>query len=734
MAYGLKYEDDFFDVDEHKWKLKIYQWNFSGTKETNSLTLGPDAVQIMYEQKGDDFFSPIIGSSCKISMYVTESLGGTFWEDEDRNWEAANFNWEENNFEFLFPIDDREYKIEVCYASAYTGGEYVYSTYWKGFLIQDQFSMPLKPFPYLIQMYASDLVGTLNGYNYADTTARPTVLQAIVGCMKNINEQNASGTAQALELQYQSLCRIYPSTSVSAGDPLTQTYINSNDAMKDENDNFINCKVILESLLQMFNCRMFQARGYWIIVSNDAMSLTSFNTSTAASRTEFINYLKTGADGTDHLSIASPTKTINSTGNNDTIQPIGNNLVRITKRPCVSNRTTIDIKDFYVSEFDDSDYEESTTRTGTTPSWGHDFGSDWSENDQAKQYAVTSTSIDTSGTPVAYFPVDGTVSNNAQMYQGTYCALLIGNSSTSTTAKLTNATGVFDNVTAGTKCNFSFAYQLQDPAQTSPTAAIAFTIRYRLKIGSLYFNATTGNFTPTATINSFTGGGQRRWELYEKEFTAPATSSSPTITIEFFDPAESTSAGTDFRLYIDVVSLKIDKDVEFYSTKTNIIKADYKDNSGVIDTFENRYGQVGNNAYSNALTGSDGTAIVSYKHFSLFSAASMNLEAMMHTLRLNDLAASNNRYEGTFRKVNTTAINPSGTRVNSITPIDMLTLPKLGFTSVSGLTDQLAIDRLDFNIAKNRIKLVTHTPSQTALDSTSDVQTGEGFFEKEPED
>ena len=734
MAYGLKYEDDFFDVDEHKWKLKIYQWNFSGTKETNSLTLGPDAVQIMYEQKGDDFFSPIIGSSCKISMYVTESLGGTFWEDEDRNWEAANFNWEENNFEFLFPIDDREYKIEVCYASAYTGGEYVYSTYWKGFLIQDQFSMPLKPFPYLIQMYASDLVGTLNGYNYADTTARPTVLQAIVGCMKNINEQNASGTAQALELQYQSLCRIYPSTSVSAGDPLKQTFINSNDAMKDENDNFINCKVILESLLQMFNCRMFQARGYWIIVSNDALSLTSFNTSTAASRTEFINYLKTGADGTDDLSIASPTKTINSTGNNDTIQPIGNNLVRITKRPCVSNRTTIDIKDFYVSEFDDSDYEESTTRTGTTPSWGHDFGSDWSENDQAKQYAVTSTSIDTSGTPVAYFPVDGTVSNNAQMYQGTYCALLIGNSSTSTTAKLTNATGVFSNVTAGTKCNFSFAYQLQDPAQTSPTAAIAFTIRYRLKIGSLYFNATTGNFTPTATINSFTGGGQRRWELYEKEFTAPATSSSPTITIEFFDPAESTSAGTDFRLYIDVVSLKIDKDVEFYSTKTDIIKADYKDNSGVIDTFENRYGQVGNNAYSNALTGSDGTAIVSYKHFSLFSAASMNLEAMMHTLRLNDLAASNNRYEGTFRKVNTTAINPSGTRVNSITPIDMLTLPKLGFTSVSGLTDQLAIDRLDFNIAKNRIKLVTHTPSQTALDSTSDVQTGEGFFEKEPED
>ena len=42
--------------------------------------------------------------------------------------------------------------------------------------------------------------------------------------------------------------------------------------------------------------------------------------------------------------------------------------------------------------------------------------------------------------------------------------------------------------------------------------------------------------------------------------------------------------------------------------------------------FENRYGQVGNNAYSNALTGSDGTAITSYKHFSLFSADKLNFD------------------------------------------------------------------------------------------------------------
>ena len=67
MAYGLKYQDDFFDVDEHKWRLKIYQWNFSGSTETNTLTLGPDAVQIMYEQKVMISFHQLLGVAVRFS-------------------------------------------------------------------------------------------------------------------------------------------------------------------------------------------------------------------------------------------------------------------------------------------------------------------------------------------------------------------------------------------------------------------------------------------------------------------------------------------------------------------------------------------------------------------------------------------------------------------------------------------------------------------------------------------
>ena len=53
-------------------------------------------------------------------MYVTEDSGGAFWDTESNNWESANFSWEETNFDFVQPIDDREYKVQVLYA--HSGG------------------------------------------------------------------------------------------------------------------------------------------------------------------------------------------------------------------------------------------------------------------------------------------------------------------------------------------------------------------------------------------------------------------------------------------------------------------------------------------------------------------------------------------------------------------------------------------------------------------------------------
>ena len=734
MAYGLRFEDTFFDVDEHRWLLRIYKRDYTGSKSTNSLTLGPNAVQVFWDQKGDDFFSPIIGSSCKISMYVTEDSGGTFWQDEDTNWESANFSWDETNFDFVQPIDDREYKVELLYASSYSSGEYQYTSYWTGFIIQDQYSLPLKPFPYLIEFYASDLIGTLKGYSYGGSTERPTCIEVIKECMKNINEQNASGdSAASLQLNYQTLCRIKPNTSVSNGDPFLQTFIRSKEAMNDENDIPINCKTILESILQMFNCRMFQRQSKWVIISNDAMALSSYS----GTGKVFINYdYDDVSASTGTTSVTSPTKNVNSTLTNDTIQPLNNDLLKILKRPCVRARTNVRVKDTLFNEITNGTYEVNTAPTGSaggTPSWGRTIRNWQTSNGSAQsdtEYAVNSTAANFGTWPIIIYGITPA--------SGDFSAITIGNESSAfSTVALKNTTGSLGTIGSGISFRFSsYAY---DPEKSASTP-LSYEIRYSFKVGTYYWDANDEVWSTTQNDgnNTITGSVAQQWIEHIVTMTSPPSAGALEIT--FYRTRESAYENSEFRMYYDNVIIIPESKLSIFSTRTNIIKSPFNDNSGVLKTVNNRFGQLEDIIYSNCLVSSSGSAITHFTHFDTTIVPSVaQLEVMMNTLRLNDLAKSNDLFEGTFRKVNTTAINPSGNRVNALEPIDMLTKPKMNFTTLSGMDNELAIDRLEFNVSKNRYKLYTHTPGNVSSDipitpTITDIRYNRNFYENTPED
>ena len=83
MAYGELYRVNFFDTDEHKFLLQIFEDGYSGLVSDN-LILGADPVIVSYQQD-DDFFNPIIGSSCKLQFYVNETTGGGAWDQENTN-------------------------------------------------------------------------------------------------------------------------------------------------------------------------------------------------------------------------------------------------------------------------------------------------------------------------------------------------------------------------------------------------------------------------------------------------------------------------------------------------------------------------------------------------------------------------------------------------------------------------------------------------------------------------
>ena len=85
---------------------------------SDNLTLGDNPVVVSYQQD-DNFFNPIIGSSCKLQFYVEEGTGGGVWNLEETNWNLANFLWNaEGSIDFLEPSNDREFKVVLLSRNA----------------------------------------------------------------------------------------------------------------------------------------------------------------------------------------------------------------------------------------------------------------------------------------------------------------------------------------------------------------------------------------------------------------------------------------------------------------------------------------------------------------------------------------------------------------------------------------------------------------------------------------
>ena len=134
-TYGVKYELKFSDNRGHKRTLEILKKDYEGDILPIVGTGSP--VIIRYENQ-DDFYNPIIGSSCDINLKVTDNV--TYDEFSNFNereykvrvlagqeddtitldsplWEVANTNWENTD-------------------TLWQKGE-IFEVYWEGFLIFD---------------------------------------------------------------------------------------------------------------------------------------------------------------------------------------------------------------------------------------------------------------------------------------------------------------------------------------------------------------------------------------------------------------------------------------------------------------------------------------------------------------------------------------------------------------------------------------------------------------------
>jgi hypothetical protein len=241
VVYGKRYTLAFDSVDGVDYTLDVYKKNYEGT--VTDVIGGASPAIIEYSDNGNDKYESIKGSKCSIELQS------------------------ETNFQFLdfFSSDEREHRIDLLKEGV---------LFWRGFILPDIYNEPFIAPKYFVSLTASDGLGTLKGYPYADANNNAFIgersfIDIIFDCLDKLE---CSLPVMSIVDVYEAGMREATATTDTdpiISDPLYQAKVNTAN-FKDEKGVLMDCEKVLEYCLEAFGARIYQSGGKWIIESIDA--------------------------------------------------------------------------------------------------------------------------------------------------------------------------------------------------------------------------------------------------------------------------------------------------------------------------------------------------------------------------------------------------------------------------------------------------------------------------------
>ena len=265
MAYGLKYQLFFSDIELRKVKVEILEKDYVGLPDTvpvYDLVGDGSPVKIEWEAD-DDIYHPIIGSRCKLSFYVTD----------------------QNTYEDFYKADERQFKVIVKYYQpagsdwedeiskydgadviwdAVIGAEIYYQPIWEGFLVVDRYQEAVLTNPYPIKLEAIDGLGTLDGFDMPFDASDTSVYQNLFYSLKEI----LLLTGHEFDIYIANSIR---KVSGSTNDTIFHDIEINKYALFNDNLTLKSAKEVLEIILKMTNSRIFQSYARWYVVNNSSL-------------------------------------------------------------------------------------------------------------------------------------------------------------------------------------------------------------------------------------------------------------------------------------------------------------------------------------------------------------------------------------------------------------------------------------------------------------------------------
>lgn len=696
MAYGIKYRLIFSDILGNGKKVEILQDGYSG--EVLPMIGTGDPVQIEWEGD-DDFYKPIIGSSCTINLLITDDVtyddffkgdeeeyrvqvfydrnitenfqdrvesyqtnAGYFESPECIENQLSSGNTIQSDFTKRVLNDGGTIDNETCIAKSITNDKtYDWQTLWEGFLYLDNYSEALTTTPYEISITALDGLGLLDVENTRalNNNVNPVLTSANLGEWYFVSEMLQKFNQDDTATNERQLYWAGDIQDDGTSTPPRPWSIYSN---IDTDFNFLNEKEVLENILRKSNSRIFHAFGDWYVVPN-SIYLDDVFSDQYYDRSVFKNALSNGQNEIIDFQVFSVGASRDFEGN------ASRNVTRRMKRDLQPLGNDLSIE--YLSPLNKvivkSDLEQSGfIRGALNYGQGFTFGS----NGYTFTYGGVSSAI----------PY---VASNNQAYKVVFYTT---NSSTRTQAFYSNARIVDGNFNPADNIEFGFEY-LFDSSASSIDYTLYYAVELQYRVNDTfpwttrYLDVENNSLSTSIVYNERVMDDIKDLQSWQK---VDQTLSKDfiffrnfNINIFFYLPYIATGTSGYSSMYIDNV----------YARNTDYLK---EEKTLTSTTTENR-------GVYDLETVANEENVNSFFDSSVTTLLEIDDDKNITQQILNDYRSYVPRYEGTGY----------GLKKKPVTPIDKLYMDFENFKE-----DQASmIDTLKYNLRRNEAEFVAHTPN-----------------------
>lgn len=267
MAYGLKYELFFSDIEKKPFKIEIYQKDFVidpfglGTQPTQII--GTDQPCLIQWDAEDNIYSPIIGSRCTLNFFVTDTtIYDDFYKADEREYkvkilEYTSFGKDYDDEDLPWNLIDQNWDGKI-------GSAVFYNPIWEGFIVTDRYQEAVITTPYPITLEAIDGLGTLDSfdvpYSIGDTDTTENLFYYLKEILKLTGHEFDIYIANDIRIE-----------NGAANDTIFHDIVVDKYAFSNDNLTFKNAKESLEQILRITNSRIFQSFAKWYIINNSSL-------------------------------------------------------------------------------------------------------------------------------------------------------------------------------------------------------------------------------------------------------------------------------------------------------------------------------------------------------------------------------------------------------------------------------------------------------------------------------